>query len=728
MTKSETSVALLGAGYIAKWHADALKYVKGARISAVCDLSQSAADNLADDLGVKAWTSLDDMLAHDPCTVVHVLTPPNAHVDPVRKIIEAGRHCFVEKPFCLSSEDAETLSKLALDKGVKLGVNHNFMMLPGYEKLRRDIRSGRIGMLDTVQVNWRFPLAPLRAGPFGLWMLRAPENLIYEIGVHLFAFIADLFEEMDDIHVRLRHPITIPGDITHFQGWTISGEAGATEIIAEISLIEGHDDRSISVRGTGATARYDFAEDSYCIETAPMQDIVTGPLALQLSHAAQATRTGVVNAARQLTSLNALAPFGLSLTRACQSFYGSLRNHDAVDKRLSADHAIITLRHIEDVLDVARPMLDKAQKPIKPAPGAAPDPALSNPAQKPSVLVIGGTGFIGRYLCHALADAGYGVRVLTRGRLSGFDRPDGLITGYTGDLKSEDALIEAMDGIDTVYHLARATEKTWDGYLKNDVEVTRRIGQCCLKAGVRRLIYTGTISGYDASNIETVITEETPFDSNLEERDLYSRSKARCEEELLRLHREENLPLVIVRPGIVIGKGGPLQHWGIAMWRGSNACKMWGNGRNHLPFVLVEDVADGLVAAMTTPDIDGESFNFIGDPMLSARDYFDEISRAYGVRMNNQPVPTWRFFAVDTGKYYLKRYLAGKKHITKPALRDWQSREQNARYDNSKSKSKLGWTPETDRDAFIRRGITGIALFGVKAEKAVAPVMKLASE
>ncbi|MEL6111867.1 MAG: NAD-dependent epimerase/dehydratase family protein, partial [Pseudomonadota bacterium] len=524
--------------------------------------------------------------------------------------------------------------------------------------------------------------------------------------------------ELENISVRLRHPITIPGDITHFQGWTITGDAGATQVTVDLSLIEGYDDRSVSIRGTGALAKYDFAEDSYVIETAPMQDIVTGPLALQAGQAAQATKTGVINAARQLTSLNMLAPFGLSLTKSCAAFYQSVHANTPMDDRLSPAHAIATLNHLEDVLDVARPSLDAAQPKSS--------PVQTDSTAKPTVLVIGGTGFIGRALCHALADQGHAVRIFTRGRLSGFDRPDGLISGYTGDLKSEDAMLEALTGIETVFHLAKATESTWEGYLANDVGVTRHIGQCCLKAGVKRLVYTGTIASYDASDIESVISEDTPFDQNLEERDLYARSKARCEETLLTMHREDGLPLVIVRPGIVIGKGGPLQHWGIAMWRGANACKMWGNGRNHLPFVLVDDVADGLVAAMTTPDIEGQSFNLIGDPMLSARDYFDEISRAYGVRMNNQAVPTWRFFGVDLGKYYLKRYVAGKKSITKPTLRDWQTREQNARYDNTKAKTALGWTPESDRERFIDRGISGIALFGVEREAMVAPKVALA--
>jgi len=708
MTNAKINIALLGAGYIANWHADALKTVKGAHVSAVCDLSKSAAEGLANSLGATAYTNLDDMLANDPCTVVHVLTPPNAHYDPARKIIEANRHCYVEKPFCLTSQDAEDLDNLATQKGVKLGVNHNFLMLPGYNKLRRDIRSGKIGMLDTVHLNWRFPLAPLRAGPFGLWMLREPKNILFEIGSHLFAFAADLFDDLDNLQIRLRHPITIPGDITHFQGWTITGEAGSTQVIIDISLIEGHDDRSVSVRGTGAIAKYDFAEDSYVIERAPMQDIVTGPFALQMSHAGQAVKTGVLNAGKQLLSLNKRAPYGLSMINGVKSFYDSVTNNLPVDSRLSAGLATKTIGFVEDSLDYAEPILEAAQKKKD-----SHSTQKSVPTKDPKVLVIGGSGFIGRYLCHALADAGHHVRVFSRGRVSGFDRPDDRISGFTGDLKSEESLLKALEGIDCVYHLARATEKTWEGYLENDVKVTRHIGQCCLKSGVKRLVYTGTISSYDASSPDTVITDDSAFDHNLEERDLYSRSKAKCEEILKEMHISENLPLIIARPGIVIGEGGPLQHWGIAMWRGSTSCKMWGNGKNKLPFVLVEDVADGLVKTMTVDNIEGQAFNFIGDPMLSARDYFHEISKGYGVTMRAKSVPTWRFFLVDMGKYYLKKYFDGRKNITKPTLRDWKSREQNARYDNSKPKQILGWTPETNRNEFIRKGITGIKLFGV---------------
>jgi len=71
------------------------------------------------------------------------------------------------------------------------------------------------------------------------------------------------------------------------------------------------------------------------------------------------------------------------------------------------------------------------------------------------------------------------------------------------------------------------------------------------------------------------------------------------------MHREHGLPLVIVRPGIVIGRGGSPFHWGVGMWWNDAVCQIWGAGTNKLALVLVEDVAAGLIAAMETPGLTG---------------------------------------------------------------------------------------------------------------------------
>lgn len=693
-------VGFLGAGYIAKWHADAVKRINGAEIAGVCDLSTSAAREFARATGAKVHASLDDMLA-DRLDCIHVLTPPHAHVEPLKKIIAAGVSAFVEKPFALTGAEARELEAAARTRGVLLGINHNFLMLPGYDRLKADIASGVIGPIDSLQANWRFTLPPLRSGPYGLWMLRAPQNILFELGPHLFAFVADLLGDLDIRDVLLRYPVETPGEVTHQQAWRVSGTAGATAVTLDLSLIEGQDDRSLEVRGLGALARFDFASDTYARKTPALGDIVVGPLTAQLGAAADAASAGFVNAVRQAASLNALAPYGLSFKRAIESFYGSLASRNPVDRRLSPDLAANVVEMIERAVSVAAPRLKAPLRLVRAQPA------------KPTMLVIGGTGFIGRALVRRLADAGTSVRVFSRGSAPGMERADGLVSVFSGDLKSETDLVNAMDGVEGVFHLARADEKTWSGYLENDVGVTRRIGEACLKAKVKRLVYTGTIASFDATQRGGVLDDKTPLDPRLDERDLYARSKGACEQALQELARSQGLPLVIARPGIVIGRGGPLQHWGVAMWRGATACKMWGDGENVMPFVDIDDCADGLARAMTTPGIENRAFFLVGEPLLSARAYFEEISRAYGVRIDARATPMWRYFVVDFVKSQLKRHVARKRDIAKSSLHDWRNRAALARYDNAATKSALGWRPLADRAAFVEKTIVDADLFGV---------------
>ena len=97
----------------------------------------------------------------------------------------------------------------------------------------------------------------------------------------------------------------------------------------------------------------------------------------------------------------------------------------------------------------------------------------------------------------------------------------------------------AMDGSRVVYHLARANVKTWDEFVEQDIEVTRRVAEACLSSRVQRLIYTGTIDSYYAGSRAGTITEATPLDPQIAWRNLYARAKAASEDILLTMHREQ---------------------------------------------------------------------------------------------------------------------------------------------------------------------------------------------
>jgi nucleoside-diphosphate-sugar epimerase len=208
------------------------------------------------------------------------------------------------------------------------------------------------------------------------------------------------------------------------------------------------------------------------------------------------------------------------------------------------------------------------------------------------------------------------------------------------------------------------------------------------------------------------ITEDTSFPNDMSDRNIYARSKAECEKRLLEMHAEQGLPLVIARPGIVVGEGGPLQHWGIGRWHGAGAVRIWGHGRNILPFVLIDDLTDGLIRMMEKDGIEGRSYNLVGEPLMSARDYFKAIHDQMGAQLAVSTSSLHALFLADTVKHAMKVTLLRRKGLSRASLKDWKSRAHFTPFDISKSKNELGWAPAADRETLIDGAITNANLFG----------------
>ena len=696
--QGELRVGLVGAGYIAKWHAEVLAMVPGVKLVAVCDPALSAAQGLAGAHGIAAYATLPEMMGQARCDAVHILTPPHLHKPLALEALALGAHVLVEKPFALSVLEATEMRDAARAAGRQIAVNHNFLGLPAYARLRAALAAGLVGRLDQAQIVWNFPLTPLRTGPFGLWMLAKPENLMLELGPHLHAFAHDLFGPLSNLSLRLSKPITLPTGVTLPQGWSVQGtSASGVEVTLAASLVEGAEDRSVSLRGAAGRVRLDYGADTLALERANTADIVVNPLRAELARAGNHLREGLRNGWVQARSLNRRQPYALGFLGAFSAFYGALRAGQPIPAAFSADAAVAVMESVAQAT---------ALLPATPARAIAPAPQT-----RPEVLVIGGTGFVGRELVRQLAERGTQVGVLSRARANPFAGLEDRVQMVAGSLADQDSLTAAMQGMRVVYHLAKAEAASWEGYLQNDVAVTERLGRAALAAGVQRFVYTGTIASYDASRPEVTITETTPF-GDMARRNLYARSKALCEERLLAMHRDDGLPLVIARPGIVVGPGGPLQHWGIGRWHGAGAVRIWGEGRNILPFVLNEDVARGLIAMAETDEALGQSYNLIGPPLLTAQGWFDAIAEVTGTRIRVDKGNLTAFWAMDWVKYALKRYALRRGGLSQPLLSDWKGRAHLSRFDNAKALRELGWTPEADLARFKARALVPQALFG----------------
>ncbi|MGB8329199.1 MAG: NAD-dependent epimerase/dehydratase family protein, partial [Polyangiales bacterium] len=299
-------------------------------------------------------------------------------------------------------------------------------------------------------------------------------------------------------------------------------------------------------------------------------------------------------------------------------------------------------------------------------------------------------------------EQGHGVRVLARDPASASGLAQLGVELVRGNFLSKDSVRGALGGIEQVFHLARGTGNTWEEYLKYDVEPTRQVAELCLELGVRRLYYASSIAIYEAGKAGESITEETKPVPSMLRANVYARSKTENEAQLLALWESAGLPVVIFRPGIVLGKGGPPRHWGVAAWPYPSVARLYGDGNNPLPIVLVEDVADAMVRAMEVPGIEGESFNLASDPCITANEYLDELERHAGIKLRRVATSAPRLYGEAMAKWAIKS-LARRE--PRPAYSDWRGRTFASTFDPSKTRQRLGWTPESSRDVLIKRGI-----------------------
>ncbi|HSG39202.1 MAG TPA: NAD(P)-dependent oxidoreductase, partial [Thermoanaerobaculia bacterium] len=173
---------------------------------------------------------------------------------------------------------------------------------------------------------------------------------------------------------------------------------------------------------------------------------------------------------------------------------------------------------------------------------------------------------------------------------------------------------------------------------------------------------------------------------------------------LLGLHRERGLPVSILRPGIVVGKGGQPFHGAVGQFINQQHCLGWGPGKAPLPFVLVEDVAEAICLALRSEAAVGRIYNVVGEVRPTAREYIAELGAVLGRPLRFHPRQPFGVQAFEISKWLIKR-LAGRWSAQLPSYHHLRSLGMRARFDCEDIQRELGWRPVTDRAEFMRRAI-----------------------
>ena len=137
-------VGIIGCGNISSAYLRLSKMFKGIEMRACADLNMDTARAQAETYGVRAHT-VDEILAADDIDIIVNLTIPAAHFEVSRRVLEAGKHVFSEKPFVLSVEEGHALLDLAASKGLRVGSAPDTFLGGAHQQARALVDSGELG-------------------------------------------------------------------------------------------------------------------------------------------------------------------------------------------------------------------------------------------------------------------------------------------------------------------------------------------------------------------------------------------------------------------------------------------------------------------------------------------------------------------------------------------------------------------------------------------------------
>ena len=238
-------VAVAGLGYWGPNVARNVARLPDAELTWCCDASEANRARVAEQFpGVRFTGDLDEILADESVDAVALATPVPSHARLALRVLEAGKHCFVEKPMAQSAADAEAVVAAAEANDRVLMVGHLLEYHPGVMKLKELIDGGELGRILYIYGN-RLNLGKLRADENALWSLGAHDVSVllrlageepYEVEARGESYMREAIEDV--VFCFLRFPSGLAAHL-------------------HLSWLDPHKERRFTVVGEGRMATFD---------------------------------------------------------------------------------------------------------------------------------------------------------------------------------------------------------------------------------------------------------------------------------------------------------------------------------------------------------------------------------------------------------------------------------------------------------------------------------------
>ncbi len=236
-----------------------------------------------------------------------------------------------------------------------------------------------------------------------------------------------------------------------------------------------------------------------------------------------------------------------------------------------------------------------------------------------TVLVTGGTGFVGPYVVHALRARDVPVRALVRDPARASRLTAWGVELATGDVTDPASLNAACKGVDAVVHLVAIIKGSKQAFESVMEQGTRNVVAAAQEAGVRRFVLASAL-GLDERSKDAVP---------------YFAAKWQMEKAV----RESELGHVIFRPSFVFGRDGGVLPTFIRLARYAPVTPIIGPGRQRLQPIWVEDLAEYYALALIEQAAANRTFDLGGPEAVTWNEFWERLKRVLGVHRPSIHVP-----------------------------------------------------------------------------------------
>jgi UDP-glucose 4-epimerase len=247
-------------------------------------------------------------------------------------------------------------------------------------------------------------------------------------------------------------------------------------------------------------------------------------------------------------------------------------------------------------------------------------------------LITGGSGFIGRRMCNAIISSGFNLHLILRRRIKDIDCKQ-----FISDLDSGVINKEAFIGVDTIFHLAGFAHDIKNNnnikkYQEINVNLTIQIAKLAVINNVKNIVFMSSVKAGGSFSFLRCMTEK----DQVEPIDSYGKSKRTAELELLKIGKENNIRVSIIRPALVYGPEvkGNLKIMLSAVKKGwFPPLPSTGNKRS---LIHVDDLVRATILVSNTSSADGEIYIATDGKNYSSSQIYQDICKVVG-----KPLPKW---------------------------------------------------------------------------------------